>query len=335
MTEKPETPETSPPSLNRIFWFSFWITIGVLVAVVLALTFSARQKANKALLEQARDIVVMERVVGRALDEGFPATRQMIDPLIDQAFAPVYDNIPAFADWHYSVLGEYTELTMAATGNLETALNDRLFPGLDERLQVALDALDKNLREEFSQAISDSITAEVATLPGNRQEVYRSALVLSLDNTTREFSAALATRGVGAVTGAAGTIVAAAIIKPIAKKLITSIAAKTAVKTGAKATGLGSGAAAGASVGALGGPLGAAAGGIVGAVGGWLLVDTVVVNVDELLNREEYEAELRLLVDEQKRAIKADIRLAIDDLTRPVAGPGGKTTPSDLMQEGD
>lgn len=56
-----------------------------------------------------------------------PQTNAAIERQIDKAFAPVYERIPAFLDWHYSIVGQYTELGQAALGALEEAIESRLF----------------------------------------------------------------------------------------------------------------------------------------------------------------------------------------------------------------
>ena len=40
--------------------------------------------------------------------------------------------------------------------------------------------------------------------------------------------------------------------------------------------------------------------GIVGGAAAWFLTDAVVVNIDEYFNREDFEAELRAILDEDR-----------------------------------
>jgi len=98
------------------------------------------------------------------------------------------------------------------------------------------------------------------------------------------------------------------ITKVIGKKIATKVLAKAAVKSGTKVAGIGSGAAAGAAVGSVVPVVGTAIGGVVGAVAGWLVVDKVIIEMDEVLNREEFEEDLRILITKQKEDMKMEIK---------------------------
>ncbi|OUD13864.1 hypothetical protein [Thioflexithrix psekupsensis] len=112
--------------------------------------------------------------------------------------------------------------------------------------------------------------------------------------------------------GAVGAQAARLIGQRTSGKIVTKLVARTA----AKATGIGSGAATGAAAGAAAGSvvpvagtaIGAAVGGIIGAVAGWLITDQVVLKLDELLNRSEFEIEIRTAIDEQKVLLKQTVK---------------------------
>jgi hypothetical protein len=98
------------------------------------------------------------------------------------------------------------------------------------------------------------------------------------------------------------------VAKATGKKVAGKLAAKAALKAGAKAAGIGGGAALGAAAGSVVPGLGTALGGILGAAAVWLATDKAVVEVDEHLNRGEFEADIRALIDEEKTRIKTDLR---------------------------
>ena len=79
--------------------------------------------------------------------------------------------------------------------------------------------------------------------------------------------------------------------------------AKVAAKSAAKPLGMGGAAAAGAAAGSLGGPPGAAVGGAIGAVVGWFSMDYAIIKVDELVNRDRFEADLHLMIDAEKELL--------------------------------
>ena len=62
--------------------------------------------------------------------EPLAETEQAIDVRVEEAFAPVYEHIPEFLDWHYSVAGQYTQLLVV----IVTLLEEWGFPSAIERL---------------------------------------------------------------------------------------------------------------------------------------------------------------------------------------------------------
>ena len=127
----------------------------------------------------------------------------------------------------------------------------------------------------------------------------------------------------------AGVQAARLLSRQIARRLLVNLGRKTAAKTAARTTGIGGGAAAGAGAGAVLGPVGAAGGAVIGAVGSWLLFDFVVIELDELLNREAFEAELRLHIDAEKAALKAQILTQIAERRAELSLAG--QTPEELL----
>ena len=71
------------------------------------------------------------RVEAGLHSEPLPETDQAIEVRVAEAFAPVYEHIPEFLDWHYSVTGQYTQLlvvivTLLEEWGLPKALAERL-----------------------------------------------------------------------------------------------------------------------------------------------------------------------------------------------------------------
>ncbi len=63
-------------------------------------------------------------------DEPLAETGQAIEARAEEAFAPVYAQIPEFLDWHYSMAGQYTQLAVVVI----TLLEDWGLPRAIERL---------------------------------------------------------------------------------------------------------------------------------------------------------------------------------------------------------
>ena len=228
-------------------------------------------------------------LLGKANRDAADAARLQIGPMLDAAYQPAYHAVPEYADFHYSVWGEYAELGTAAIGDVGAKLEEMLFSGLEPRLESIALKLD----EEYSSTLQAEIKKEIT-----RIEVSGAMLgpltENAISNAQRRM---LVTVPVGTVA-ITGTKATAAII---AKKIATKLAAKATLKAGGKWAVVGttaSGAAALCSWSGPGAGLCAAAGGI----GAWLVADYGIVKLDEYWNREEFEAELREMITEQKFA---------------------------------
>ena len=244
-----------------------------------------------------------------------PGTEQAIAERIDMAFAPVYERIPGFLDWHYSIVGQYTELGQAALGTLEDAIESRLFAALQARIGTATEAVAGVMQEEMRTEIEDWVRRESQTVPDGVMTTYERMLEVTVAATVERFTVSAVPSALVAVgTGVGSTVAVALLAKALAKKIVASAALKTAGTVGGGIGGRLSGAAAGAAVGSVLGPFGAVAGGVVGGAAAWLAVDGAVVNIDEYLNREDLERELIALVDEQKASLKSALATAVDEV---------------------
>jgi hypothetical protein len=235
---------------------------------------------------------------------------------VDTAFSPVYDQIPKFLDFHYSVVGEYTELLAYFGGKGGEELQKILFTqvGFDERLQSATRGTMTDITRRLQQAFS-AIEAELGKSGLTEAEVklLAGALALTVKDIEVRFSnQMLFVRGVGA---AAGAVVAS----KIALKAGTKIAAKATVKAGTKAAAKAAAAAAGGvTVCAWTGPWAFLCGAVAGTAA-WFGMDWALIKADEAANRTQFEADLRELVDEQKRDVKAALAANIDKLIDAVS----------------
>jgi len=305
-----------PSSGNRtgIFFFG---TIGVLflITAILLITAHVRTSPEEYVrtpseeLTKAANVRVYELVSGytdQPLGTSFPDTESLIDKQVDKAFAPVYKNIKTLADAHYTVTGEYTELIYAAFGKLEDRIEKILFEGLQERLDVAMGHITTGFMDELRNNFGEEHECSQDVVGNGNESECHAAMDIAIDDMLRRFKAsALALKGSMAIGGvAAGVLITKAISAAIAKKLIAVTAAKATVKL----SGTASGAATGAAIGTILPGAGTAAGGIIGGIVGWFLVDKVVIEVDEYMNRDDFEKKVTAQIDEQKAQVKAEIR---------------------------
>jgi hypothetical protein len=253
------------------------------------------------------------------------------------AFAPAYDHVPAFADWYYSLAGEYGRLWHALTGELVAYLEDRLADLVvaPSGLATRLDAVPASLAALASAEVRDAAAAFEGQLVARLR-----ALAQRPDDVRVEIAGEWDARGVAAEVGqvvslgpadfarqAAATSAGVATGAALAKKLGAATVAKTGAKlaTGAAKVGLksaakvgvGAGTASGAAAGAAlctatvaGAPLAPACalvGGVATGVATWVLVDEAVLATDAWFNRAEFEEALRHSLRESEAELAATL----------------------------
>ena len=304
------------PNLARWFWGSIILmaTLSILLSVIAIYRQSADTTVELLSADTAVEIsggnVPAERspieLSASELEFRLSATNRatakavkyQIRPMLEAAYQPAYRAIPKYADYHYSVWGEYAELGAAAIGDVGTKLEETLFEGLESRLKSVGNKLDQVFSSEFQTEIQKEMA---------RIEVSGTRLgPLTEDAISNAQRRMLVTVPVG-TTAIAGTKALAAII---AKKIATKLAAKAALKASGKWAAVGTTAGGAAALCSWSGPgagLCAAAGGI----GAWLVADYGIVKLDEYWNREDFESELREMIDEQKLAQQVALENAV------------------------
>lgn len=226
-----------------------------------------------------------------ANEQALAQTMVQIDPLLDAVYQPAYDAIAHYADFHYSVFGEYAQLSAAALGDVGAQLQAKVFAGFDDRLAHAGEQLNGAFTSAFSHALAQHMPSG-QMLDGALGEHTRAAL-----NQTQTRMAVTASVVTAAVVGSKA--VSAAMAKAMAKKIAAKLAVKAAAKTGGKVAAASAGAGTGGLLCAWAGP-GAGLCAAVGGVGAWLVTDYGLITLDEFWNRQEFEADLRAMLDAQK-----------------------------------
>lgn len=236
-----------------------------------------------------------------AKEVAFRKVMSEIEPLLDAAYFPVYAAVPYYADFHYSVVGEYAELFENAFGNSAAKLQETLFSGLEARLHSVSIELDEIFNSAFQEEIEAGFSAngrtDIDIGPVTRKAVQDSVSRMWL------------TAPVGTVaafgTGAGIKIAASTIAKQMSAKL----AAKALAKTG-KLAATGTAAGSGAVLCSWAGP-GAVVCAAAGGVGAWFAVDYGMIWFDESRNRDTFEANLKSMIDNMKAHHKNALEQAI------------------------
>ena len=345
---------TSGMAVGGLAARAFWITLIVLAAVTILLVLLASRAPvppqtgldpEPARIEVNLPSTAIQTYVERAARVANEKTEAILDSQLDYLFDPVAGAVHDYAEFHFSVLGEYAELLVAAAGG-GRSLWQRFIDWRDGEAQVVLDAetqaeVDK-LAEQAEGRIENAIQQRLyAGFDTRREQVERVLNSTFVTMFEREFqrlsSEGLAALGGGAMISGAtrtaldGALARARVSKPIAMtvavvssaaltKFLAAALTKTALKSGAKlggkalasGAGLAGGAATGAAIGTTLGPIGSAVGGVTGAVAAWISVDYAAIKIDEYLNRDEFEAGLYAHIAVQRKDFASALKAAID-----------------------
>ncbi|MGP9805938.1 hypothetical protein [Paracoccus sp. NSM] len=275
----------------------YWGTAGLLIVVALGMsTFAGRQvtQGGPQGQEQAESARGWTDAAMRKAEQAAMEVVNKIDPELEAAFAPVYAGIPRYLDFHYSLKGEWLELSASVLNQMESELERHLFDGLDDKIE----RISQELQIDFHQRWRASIEASLAESPaatGPFAELARLSIEDARDRIEKT-----------AVVVGVGTAALAVVPRIVAKKLGTRIAGKVAIKTGARMATVASGAGAGGILCSWAGPA-AAACAVGGGVISWVTVDLAMIKLDEHVNRDEFQQKLRDLISEQKAAIRTDL----------------------------
>ena len=270
-----------------------WAGRAILALVPLAiLAATGHHMLHQRLEEQFRRFG-QERIRAPLPEEA----RRLIDKGVDDAFAPVYDRIPEFLDWHYSFFGQYTELGLMLVGRLEGEIESRLLGGVEERVSATGEDVGRVMQEEMLAELERWFDRDIASLPPGVRTTYERMLEPVLEDARRRFTVSIGPTAVGAaMAGVGASIGVRAVATGIAERLVGGAAVRSGVSALGRAAGLI--VAAGAAVG----------------------IDFALRELDEMLHREELERELTALVDEQKERVRVALLGVVDDVKAEALG---------------
>lgn len=309
---------TTAAKTSKAFWIAFWLTILVLAGLYIG----ASIHREKVVIDQTGQITITKPYVAEWQQEVLPEflsdidievlnakqdVKTVIDKRLNEAFDPVYRQIPKVADFHYSVTGEYLELMAAGSGEVGKHINRILFEetNFTNKLNQAMGHIYKDNTSIIARTL-DILRTKLQQYAGfNALEMglIGGVATLTLEDAESRFTTGFnIIRGAGSAVGASA--VAAILTKTVGQKVAGKLVVKMGSKAAAKATGVGGGAATGAAMGSVLGPIGTVVGGVVGGAVFWLATDKLIVEIDEQLNREQFIAEITGLVDVEKNRIR-------------------------------
>lgn len=283
------------PNLSGWFWGTIVLLLVVTVSLELVATWQVGrhgvQNGSGSFVDQTGTNAKQVEQWFNTAGEEAEKVREQISGRLNEAYAPVYAGIPKYMDFHYSLTGEWLELGSAAIGNLGRGLEEHLFNGFDMRLRAVSEHLVLEFDQKFLTALDEAMAAE----PGGA-ESFGPVGTRALRNSQNRMKKTSGTVGVALVGGATLKVFTTA----FAKKLAIKLAAKVGSKAGMKWAAAGTGAVASAGACSWAGP-GAAACAVVGAGIAWVATDVAMIKLDEYLTRDDFERDLRALIDDHKK----------------------------------
>ena len=313
MLQSDETPKDNSkteghkrPDLSRWFWGTIVLLLVITVSLELLATWQAGRQGvengNGSSVDQTGTNATQVEQWFNAAGEEAEKVREQIRGRLDEAYAPVYAGIPKYMDFHYSLTGEWLELGSAAMGNLGGGLEEHLFDGFDTRLGAVSEQLALEFDQRFRTALDEAMAAE----PGEA-EAFGPVVTRALRDSQNRMHNTAGTFGVALVGGATLKVFTTA----FAKKLAIKLAAKVGTKTGMQWAAAATGGAASAAACSWTGP-GAAACAVVGAAITWVATDVAMIKLDEYVTRDDFERDLRELIDDHKKETQRAMEQMLD-----------------------
>jgi len=259
----------------------------------------------------------------RHLDDGEAAGQRqaaaLIERELDRVFAELSARLPLYADWHYSLAGEYARLSLLVLGPLGLAPEDLLadkaatliFGGETEfrdRLGVVERVLDEALLAHL-EAVRSGWVAEAIAFLGRDGQTANGRVVLApiaLDDMLGavggmhgEFVARISVSAAAGATAAAAPLIARVAGRPLATAGGRTMATRTALRGLAKVGGSAGGALGCAATGPGALPCAVLVGGAT-----WGATDWLLLSADEWLHRDKLIAEWQASLDEMRRELE-------------------------------
>lgn len=297
-TEKLVEPSSSQKAGMSGAAKGFWGTIILFAIITICLTVAAEFNKRDTIVKKdpteneligADEASVDEKISPEQIRPLFETaniaaieeTLKQAELQVRNAFAPTFERLPAYVDWHYSVWGSYEELADGATGDPSKELRERVFFDLDNRLSTVANNLD----EYYESVFETTSVANFKALKGPQ-----SGLIA---DTQSALIGTIAQKSVAVITLAGAKKVGPTVAALAVKKVATKFAAKMGSKWLATLGGLTAGT--GACIWA--GP-GAPICGVIGATAAWFGFDYGAVKLDEYITRDNFSKELEAAIEE-------------------------------------
>ena len=250
-----------------------------------------------------------------------------IDKKFDDLRRNAEKGIDVYLDWLFSVIGEYERLAMVFSGDVSEKMSKELVKiifsntGISQSIDLLLIQEQKNNKQNILD-MADTINIKTNEFISNNPCLLRD-VSLSTPSITRDkitagtatFTGAIGARVTGKTLGQkTASMATAKIVNKAGFKAVINLIAKTLAKKAATtvAGGVATGAAAGLVCGPTS-PICSVVGGIVGGITTWFIVDKIIVEIDEAINRESLRKEMIESIHQQLANTQIELKSIIDE----------------------
>ena len=241
--------------------------------------------------------------------------KSLLSREIEIAFSQVEKNTDIFLDRYYSLQAEYVRIAKMLSGELDEYLAAELKTALETndpfRNLSILVSREQQIRNKFFSSRNEKLI-EIQAL------IDKSMIILGPQQRpkiTGEKSSSLLGHDLSALiknpdtalpfrlsfSAASGVIVGLVVKKVVAKGTIKTLATAVGKIAAKKAAGAGVGAIVGGTLGSVVPGLGTAIVGGLGAAAGTIITDWGAIQLDEMVNRNEFKQEIIFEINKQKR----------------------------------
>lgn len=257
-----------------------------------------------------------QQAVAELIDEArqksetlYADAREKLVPLINASYDARIANVDSYLDWYYSLPADYERLATMITGTAESFVAEQFQNQIEQGIDDSqLEAEFDGFAEQASQ-LKAGIEQELAgyELSGVPEWLMTTKELLADDflsqplEPTEKLMDAGARIGIGTATGVVGGVLAKTLVE---KAMTKQFCSKVVTKISSMAASRAAGGVVGGALGTIGGPLGTVAGVAAGTALG-VGVDYVLLNIDEMQNRETYKQEIIATIEEERAEMLA------------------------------
>jgi len=287
-----------------------------------------------------RQLAWLEGFSALHFSEGEAAARELVaaevGARLDNVFAGVHQRLPAFADWYYSLGGEYTRLAIMAMASVNVSDGDyvanraadmlfrdsewdsdltRMESETAARVQAHHEQVREHWLTELTRRLSAHRVPAPLAMPGVEHEARQGQVRLDalVGQVMTHERAALETRVSISTLAAGGAMAGPGLWRAASRRSAATTGRAISRGLGRGAARAGSAAGGGAAVCAPSGPVALGCALLAGAAT-WLAADWVLLRIDEHVNRDDMLRALELSLSALRDEMERDLLEAYDTL---------------------